>query len=98
MKKPQEKSTIGAMPNLDAMDALVSGKNNDNAANAPAVAVVPRQRHEAQTKEATTTMTTRLSVSFHKRLKRHAVDTGESLQDFTVRALEAMLSVEQQAS
>lgn len=91
MKKAASTSTIGDMPDLDAF----VGGGNDNRSHAPQAVTVAAA---PQLRESTVVVTTRAPESIHRRLKVHCAMTGQSIQDFTLKAWEAQLAAEQQTA
>jgi ABC-type sugar transport system substrate-binding protein len=88
MKKATQPSTISEIPNLDA---FVNGGNDNRTAAPQAVTVAATP----QVKESTVIATIRAPESVHKRLKVHCAMTGQSIQDFTLKAWETQLAAEQ---
>ena len=77
MKKQDDISTIGDMPNLDAF--VQKGTEIP-----PVAAEKPA--------EATVMMTVRTPVSLHQRIKIHCVTSRQSIQEYALKAIEKQLA------
>ena len=89
--KKTPRSTIGEIPDLDRFVSQ-GAEPPAPAPKAPAAAATERA------KEPSVAVTVRPSEAMHKRVKVHCAMTGQSIQEFTLRAWEAQLAAEQKSA